>query len=129
MPDEIFDIDAKRETLAGPGGFPGLVKNARLFRISMITALGGVFMLLRSSPGLSLTLNHLVDVQACAMATNKEHVRGFVWLESDFLHNELTQISGLQTGNVLPCHLLPTTLDSPRSTQTLVSKVGPLRKR
>jgi len=39
---EIYDVDEKRQQLAGPGGVTGLLQNKRLFGISMVTALGGL---------------------------------------------------------------------------------------
>ncbi|KAL1406129.1 hypothetical protein Q8F55_007812 [Vanrija albida] len=39
---DAFDVDARREALAGPSGVAGLLKNKRLFGISMVTALGGL---------------------------------------------------------------------------------------
>lgn len=39
---ELYDIDARRERLAGPAGVAGLLANKRLFGISMLTALGGL---------------------------------------------------------------------------------------
>lgn len=39
---ELYDIDARRERLAGPAGVAGLFANKRLFGISMLTALGGL---------------------------------------------------------------------------------------
>ncbi|ORX34317.1 hexose transport-related protein [Kockovaella imperatae] len=39
---DVFDVDARRQKLAGPGGITGLLKAKRLFGICMLTALGGL---------------------------------------------------------------------------------------
>lgn len=39
---ELYNVDHKRERLAGPSGVTGLLANKRLFAISMVTALGGL---------------------------------------------------------------------------------------
>jgi hypothetical protein len=39
---ELYDLEAKRDELAGPSGMAGLLKNGRLLGISMVTALGGL---------------------------------------------------------------------------------------
>lgn len=38
----VYEIDAKREKLAGPSGVAGLLNNRRLLGICMVTALGGL---------------------------------------------------------------------------------------
>lgn len=40
--DSVYDVDIKRQQLAGPSGVAGLLKNKRLFGIAMVTALGGL---------------------------------------------------------------------------------------
>lgn len=39
---DVYDVDAMREKLAGPSGITDLIRNRRLFGISMLTALGGL---------------------------------------------------------------------------------------
>lgn len=39
---DLYNVDEKRQRLAGPSGVTGLLANKRLFAISMVTALGGL---------------------------------------------------------------------------------------
>lgn len=40
--NDVYDVDARRQELAGPSGVAGLLKNPRLFFIAMATAQGGL---------------------------------------------------------------------------------------
>lgn len=39
---DVFDVDERRQALAGPSGVAGLLRNPRLFLIAMATAQGGL---------------------------------------------------------------------------------------